>query len=217
MLKRWYFKFPTNKGDFEISENTPLNYKVEVGIHQGEKNEALMIIVWKWWSVSWYMNKYEEITKRLIKYGINIFIIENPEVSWNDPELFFDGAMKFIKEKMTEFWFKLFKIKCFWFSAWWHFVGRFAYKYPNIKEILLVNPVLRVNFTKLKKELNQFTWNITIIQWDKDTDYFFNPLLSQIPKARNIILEWVNHQFSNKWQLETFIWLPEKYLFQWTI
>ncbi len=212
-MEKLYFELPTDKWDLEIPENSPLNYEVEVAVRKWKSNKAVVIIVWKWWSVDWYMNKYWEITSRLFeKYWVNTFVVENPWISWDNPELFFDCAINFVTEKMNEFWFNGFDIDCIWFSAWWHFVWRFAYKYSNIKQMLLINPVLRVDFEKLKNALISFNWKITIIQWEKDVDYVFSPLLKQIPKARVAVLNWVDHQFTNKWGLDLFIWLPEKYL-----
>ena len=214
-MEKLYFELPTDKWDLEIPENSPLNYEVEVAVRKWKSNKAVVIIVWKWWSVDWYMNKYWEITSRLSeKYWVNTFVVENPWISWDDPELFFDCAMNFVTEEMNELWFSDFNIDCIWFSAWWHFVWRFAYKYSNIKQMLLINPVLRVDFEKLKKALNSFNWKITIIQWNKDVDYVFNPLLKQIPKARVVVLDWVDHQFTNNGWLQMFIWLPEEYLYK---
>ena len=145
-------------------------------------------------------------------YNAQAIIIENPWISRDNPELYFDSAMSYINKKIQELDMDANpKIHIMWFSAWWHFVGRFAYKYPEIKEIVLVNPVLRVDFEKLKKSLNSFEWKITIVQWNKDTDYPFNPLLSQIPNAKVEVLDWVDHQFSNEWWLEKFVWLAMDY------
>ena len=214
MVEKLYFELPTDKWDLKIPENSPLNYEVEVAVRKWKSNKAVVIIVWKWWSVDWYMNKYWEMTSRLSeKHWVNTFVVENPWISWDNPELFFDCAINFVTKKMNEFWFNDFDIDCIWFSAWWHFVWRFAYKYSNIKQMLLINPVLRVDFEKLKKALNSFNWKITIIQWNKDVDYVFNPLLKQIPKAHIVILDWVDHQFTLDCWLEMFIWLPEKYLY----
>lgn len=208
------FELTTDKWDLKIPKNSPQNYEVEADFYKWTERLVVMIIVWKWWTTQWYQNKYETIAKNLVKnHGANVFVIENPWISRDNPELFFDSAMKFVKKKVKDYRFRKHTIYAVWFSAWWHFVWRFAYKYPGIKQILLINPVLRVDFEKLKKSLNMFKWKITIIQWDKDTDYPFNPLLIQVRRAHVKVIEWVNHQFSNEGWLETFIELPEKYLF----
>jgi len=212
-MENLYFELPTDTEWMEIPKNSPLNYEVAVDVYKWNINKAVIIIVWKWWTTEWYQNKYITIANNLVfNYWASVFVVENPWISRDDPEKFFDCAIKFVSEKMNEFWFANFDIDCIWFSAWWHFVWKFAYKYSNIKQILLINPVLRVDFEKLKNALNSFNWKITIIQWEKDVDYVFSPLLKQIPKARVVVLNWVDHQFTNKWGLDLFIWLPEKYL-----
>lgn len=212
-MENLYFELPTDTEWMEIPKNSPLNYEVAVDVYKWNINKAVIIIVWKWWTTEWYQNKYITIANNLVfNYWACVFVVENPWISRDDPEKFFDCAIKFVSEKMNEFWFANFDIDCIWFSAWWHFVWRFAYKYSNIKQLLLINPVLRVDFEKLKLALLSFKWLITIVQWKKDTDYQFNPLLSQITNAKVKVLEWVDHQFTNKWWLDLFISLPEKYL-----
>ena len=214
MPEKLYFELPTDKWNAEIPENSPLNYEIEAALYKWNSDTAVIIIVGKWWTTEWYENKYVTIANNLVKdHWVNVFVIENPWISWDDPELFFDSAMKFVIDKMKEFWYDNPKFYMMWYSAGWHFTWRFSYKYPEIKKLLLVNAVLSVDFEKLKKWLLTFQWDITIVQWDKDVDFFFHPLLNQITNANIITLPWVNHIFSNEWWLEMFIWLAEKYLF----
>ncbi len=214
MSEKLYFELPTDKGDLVIPEYSPINYEVEVDVYQWNINEAVVIIVGKWWTTTWYLNKYVSIATNLVDtYWVNVFVVGNPWISWDDPELFMDCAIKFIEDKMCDFWFQNFGMKIMWFSAWWHFTWRFAYKYPEIHAILLINPVLRQNFEELKEGLNSFEDKITIVQWNKDVDFPFNSLLSQISKAKLVVLDGVDHQFTHEWGLDLFISLPEKYLF----
>ena len=207
MPEQLYFELPTDKWDMEIPENSPLNYEIETAFYKWNTNKAVVIIVWKWWTTQWYQNKYVTISNNLVdKHWVNVFVVENPWISRDDPELFFDCAIKFVRDKMKELWYNNLDLTVIWFSAWWHFTWRFSYKYPEIKEILC-------SIKELKDELkNSFENKVTIIQWKRDTDYPFNPLLSQIPKAKVVVLEWVDHQFSNEWGLDLFISLPENYL-----
>ena len=214
MPEELYFELPTDTEWMEIPENSPLGYEVAVDFYKWNINKAVVIIVGKWGTTKWYENKYITISNNLVdNHWTNVFVVENPWISWDNPELFFDCTISFIKKKMKELWYNNFSLSVMWFSAWWHFTWRFSYKYPEIEKILLVNPVLRVNFEKLKSALFSFKWWITIVQWNKDTDYQFNQLLSQITNTRVEVLEWVDHQFTNKWGLDLFISLPEKYLF----
>lgn len=214
-MEKLSFELPTDTEWMELPENLPSNYEVEVDVYKWNNDKAVVIIVWKWWTTEWYDNKYVTIANSLVKdHWVNVFVVENPWISWDNPELFVKCAMNFVDNKMEEFWFSNYRIYAMWYSAWWHFIWRFACKYPNIEKILLINPVQRVNNTKLLKALNEFKWIWTIIVWDQDPDYFYSPLLEKITSNIKLItLEWVNHIFSNEWWFETFIWLPEKYLF----
>ncbi len=213
MPEKWYFELPTDKWDLEIHEYSPLNYEVEVDYYKWETDLAIWIIVWKWWSTHWYQNKYITISNNLVKnHGVHVFIIENPWISWDDPEIFFDNAFWYMKNKMKKLWYNSPKFYIMGYSAGGHFVWRFAYKYPEIKQLLLVNPVLRVNNKKLLDALKDFRWIWTIIIGENDSDYLFYPLLESIsPNIKIIFLPWVDHLFSNEWGLETYIELPEKY------
>ena len=214
-MEKLSFELPTDTEWMDLPENLPSNYEVEVDVYKWNKDKAVVIIVWKWWSTEWYDNKYVTIANNLVKdHWVNVFVVENPWISRDNPELYIQCAMNFVGNKMKEFWYSDYRIYAMWYSAWWHFIWRFACKYPNIEKILLINPVQRVNNTKLLKALNEFKWTWTIIIWDQDPDYFYSPLLEKITSnIKVIILKWVNHIFSNEYWLETFIWLPGKYLF----
>ena len=209
------FELPTDTEWMDLPENLPSNYEVEVDVYKWDIDRAVVIIVWKWWSTEWYENKYVTLANNLLmNYWVNIFVVENPWISRDDPEKFTQCAFNFIDEKMKEFWYPNYKIYAMGFSAWGHFIWRFSYIYSNIEKILLINPVQSVNNTKLIKALNEFKWTWTIIVWDQDPDYFYTPLLEKVNSNIKVVtLKWVNHLFSNEWWLETFIWLPEEYLF----
>lgn len=76
-------------------------------------------------------------------------------------------------------------------SAGAHFWGRFAHLYPNVSKLLLINPVISVNFTKIKKSLEAYQGELFLIQGDKDFDFFYNPLLDPIKtdKKQVVILD----------------------------
>ena len=89
MPEKLYFELPTDKWDVELPENSPLNYEVEVDSYKWESDTAVIIIVGKWWTTEWYENKYVTIANNLVKdHWVNVFVIENPWISWDDPELF---------------------------------------------------------------------------------------------------------------------------------
>ena len=214
--EKCYFELPTEKDpNVKLSPFSPKNREVGVDVYKWDINKAFFVIVGKWGSTEWYKNKYVTIASNITEeYWFNSFVVENPWISWDDPELYFDCAMWFIHEKMKEFWYDNRESYWFWHSAWWHFLWRYAYKYPEISKILLHNPVLRQDFRLLKKWLANFQWEMTIIHWEFDVDIFFQPLLKEFESKWNILVQkWADHQYTQEWWLELFISLPETYLF----
>lgn len=210
------FELPTDTRWMKIPEFSPHAYEVEVAEYKGTTNKVVMIIVWKWGTTSGYQNKYITIASNLAeKYGVSVFVVENPWISRDDPKLFIECAMGFVEEQMKKSGFDDWEIYGMGHSAGAHFWGRFAHLYPNVSKLLLINPVVSVNFTKLKKELQTYQGELFLIQWSKDHDFFYNPLLDPIKtdKKQVIILEWVNHEFSNEGGFELFLSLAETYLF----
>lgn len=210
------FELPTDTRWMEIPEFSPHAYEVEVAEYKGTTNKVVMIIVWKWGTTSGYQNKYITIASNLAeKHGVNVFVVENPWISRDDPKLFIECAMGFVEEQMKKSGFDDWEIYGMGHSAGAHFWGRFAHLYPNVSKLLLISPVVSVNFTKLKKELQAYQGELFLIQWSKDHDFFYNPLLDPIKseKKQVIILDWVNHEFSNEGGFELFLSLAETYLF----
>ena len=210
------FELPTDTRWMKIPEFSPHAYEVEVAEYKGTTNKVVMIIVWKWGTTSGYQNKYITIASNLAeKYGVSVFVVENPWISRDDPKLFIECAMGFVEEQMKKSGFDDWEIYGMGHSAGAHFWGRFAHLYPNVSKLLLINPVVSVNFTKLKKELEAYQGELFLIQWSKDNDFFYNPLLDPIKseKKQVIILDWVNHEFSNDWGFDLFLSLAEHYLF----
>ena len=210
------FELPTDTTWMEIPEFSPHAYEVEVAEYKGTTNKVVMILVWKWGTTSGYQNKYITIASNLAeKYGVNVFVVENPWISRDDPKLFVECAMGFVEEQMKKSGFDDWEIYGMGHSAGAHFWGRFAHLYPNVSKLLLINPVVSVNFTKLKKELQAYQGELFLIQWSKDHDFFYNPLLDPIKseKKQVIILDWVNHEFSNEGGFDLFLTLAETYLF----
>lgn len=210
------FEFPTDIKWMKIPEFSPQAYEVEVAQYQGRTNKVVMIIVGKWGTTSGYQNKYITIASNLVeKQGAHVFVVENPGISRDNPKLFIECAMNFVEKQMEKSDFNSWEIYGAGHSAGAHFWGRFWYLFPRVKKLLLINPVLSVNFFKLNDALKAYSWELKIIQWSKDYDFFYSPLLDPIKNDQKqvIVLEWVNHEFSNEGGFELFLTLAEKYLF----
>ena len=135
-----------------------------------------------------------------IKFAINIRI-NNTLVSAKKENL--DFIMNFIKEKYKG------KIYTMGTSGGANIILMHAHKYPQIKKILAINPVLNINFYKIKNGINQFDGNITMICGENDLSSSFCKIIKN--NVKTFILKNIDHNFSN--HLEDFINLPFKYLF----
>lgn len=210
------FELPTDTTWMKIPEFSPHAYEVEVAEYEGTTNKVVMIIVWKWGTTSGYQNKYITIASNLVeKHGARVFVIENPWISRDNPKLFVECAMKFVEKQMEKSGFSSWELYGVGHSAGAHFWGRFAHLYPRVKKLLLINPVLSVNFFKFEPALKAYSWDLTIVQGSKDHDAFYIPLLDSIKNDNKqvIVLDGVNHEFSNEGGFELFLSLAEKYLF----
>lgn len=200
--------------EFPINPASPVPYGIDVAHYPGSLHKALLIIVWKWGGTEGYQNKYITIASKIVeKFWFHVFVVENPWISRDDPRLFVDSAMQFVDHEMCELGEEDYELYAMGFSAGGHFVWRFAPNYPQVTKILMINPVLSINFSKLKKSLLAFSWISILVQGDLDFDFFYNPLLSQLENTKVVVLPGVDHQFTNPWGLEQFIWLAEEYLF----
>jgi len=224
------FELPTDKWDIVIPENSPLNYEIAVDFYKWNLNEAVIIIVWKWWTTHGYKDKYVTIASNLVKnHWVNVFVVENPWISWDDPELYFDSAMKFIIDKMEKLWYKDYKFYGMGFSAWGYFMCRCMNginSYSHLfKKLLIINPYLQENFDDICHWMMYLACPIIFIQWEYDDYSIYNEKLDKFCRIQTEIwddfqlftLPWVDHQFTQKGGLELFISLPEKYLFNDTI
>ena len=57
-MEKLSFELPTDTEWMDLPENLPSNYEVEVDVYKWNKDKAVVIIVWKWWTTEWYDNKY---------------------------------------------------------------------------------------------------------------------------------------------------------------
>lgn len=84
-------------------------------------------------------------------------------------------------------------------------------KFPQIRRILAINPLLNVNLHHILKGIQSFKEEkITVVVGRKDPSYSLVGLLPQDPKLKCSVLDDVDHEFHG--QLETFVQLPWRYL-----
>lgn len=190
---------------------------VEVAVYPGGNPLAVPIIVGQGGSVDGYKNKYQIIASKLVeKYGANIFVVENqlPLEAMAHP--FIQSTMEFIEETMSCFWFEKWESFAMGSSAWGLFLANCLDAYPQISRLLLINPVLSIDFEQNIKNLINFQGQLTIIHGSEDGEADLHEVLKEklVWSKKNILLlEGVDHLFSNPWGFEGYLELPEKYLF----
>lgn len=160
-------------------------------------------------SIYGYENKYFRISEKL-NDTFNCTVIVSP----NEKKVDFDTEMEFIKEYVT--YNNLADYQIYYFG---HSNGALigmcnAYKYSQIKRLLLINAPLCINPQKTIDGIKMFAGEkMVLVFGDKDPSFHFVKLFSELSneKVRFEIIPEADHNFKNK--LELFMSLPEKYLF----
>jgi pimeloyl-ACP methyl ester carboxylesterase len=176
--------------------------------------EVLLIIVGMNGSVYGYENKYFRIAKRANAiYGSTVFIFSNNERNWYNSEYFFDAVMNYARQNTANQTDS--KIKLFGVSAGAAFASFYAWKYPEITTLLLVNPPL-VNCLELTMSgIRSFSGDATLVVGKNDTNYKLGELFT-LDKYndifKNVVLyDGADHSFTGL--LKEFIDLPFQYLY----
>jgi pimeloyl-ACP methyl ester carboxylesterase len=200
----------------ELSVSTPNgleHYQSDVAKLDGNNN-ILVIIVGMNGSVYGYENKYFRIAKRANAiYGSTVFIFANDERNWYAPKNYIDAVMRYVRENMlnkTEI-----KIKLFGYSAGASFASYYAWEYPEISNLLLVNPPLMNSLELTINSVRAFSGNATLVVGKNDPYYKLGELftLDKYSDIFNnvIIFDGADHFF--KGLLNEFINLPFQYLY----
>jgi pimeloyl-ACP methyl ester carboxylesterase len=177
-------------------------------------NEVLVIIVGMNGSIYGYENKYFRIAKRANTiYGSTVFIFANDERNWYNPKIFFNAIINYVKENMPNK--SDIKIKLFGYSAGAAFASYCAYEYPEITNMLLVNPPLLDYLELTINHMRLFSGNTTLVVGKNDPNYKLGELFSLDKYAdvfnNVIIFDGADHFF--KGLLNEFINLPFQYLY----
>lgn len=160
-------------------------------------------------SIYGYENKYFRISEKL-NDTFNCTVIVSP----NEKKVDFDTEMEFIKEYVTHNNLADYQIYYFGHSNGALIGMSNAYKYSQIKRLLLINAPLCINPQKIIDGIKMFAGEkMVLVFGDKDPSFHFVKLFSELSneKVRFEIIPEADHNFKNK--LELFMSLPEKYLF----
>lgn len=160
-------------------------------------------------SIYGYENKYLRISEKLNE-TFNCTVIVSP----NEKKVDFDTEMDFIKDYATQN--NLGEYQIYYFG---HSNGALigmceAYKYAEIKRLLLINSPLCMNPHKTIEGIKNFSGEkMFLLFGDKDPSFHFVKQFSELSNEKVIfeIIPGADHYFTNK--LKLFMSLPEKYFF----
>jgi len=177
----------------------------------GSDKNALVIVVGMDGSLFGYENKYLKIAEIANdQYGYTVFVFSNPASKWDIKGNGFSSVMRTVSENMAEDY----EVSYFGFSAGASFAMLHAWEYTQIKQVLLVNPPLMINFPKLLKGIKAFGGVSTLIIGEGDQSVTLGRLIERDQKAsgfsRVIIYPKADHRFTR--MLNEFIRLPFTYL-----
>lgn len=180
--------------------------KIDIEYYESGK-DFFLIITGIGGTIKGYKNKYEIIARNVIKkYNFSVVVATSPFGSWLHTERNLDYIMNYIKSKRN----CDYKVYAMGNSAGANILLWHSHKFPQIKKVLAVNPVMNINIHLLKR-LQDTTKDINIVFGEKDISSKLAPL---IPTNKNVnveILSNIDHNFTDN--LYTFIDLPNKYLF----
>ena len=182
----------------------------EIEIHE-KGNNILLIFTGVGGTTKGFQNKYETIANNVTKsYGFSVIVATTPSGSW----LRLDGnnlqdIMNSILDKKRNEHFNVYVMGS---SAGANIVLNYSYLFPQIKRVLAINPVLNMNLHRIHEGIKKFNGEkITIVFGEKDYSSKLIEVLPQADVLDTIVLPNVDHMFTG--QLETFISLPNQYLF----
>ena len=171
-----------------------------------DEDKAFVILTGLGGSADGFGNKYLRIAEYVQSdYGFPVFIAPTPKDIWDKKEKFFDEiAARFIQNKTCVYLMGV--------SAGATMVLWYAVKYPQIRRILCVNPVLNINLHLTSNGIRNFSGEkMAVVFGEKDPSIKWAKLLPDLPCLQIHIVPNADHVFSGK--LDEFIELPKKYLF----
>lgn len=172
-----------------------------------DEDKALVILTGVGGSADGFGNKYLRIAEYVQSdYGFPVFIAPTPKDIWDRKEGFFDEvAAHFMQNKTCVY---LMGVSAGATMALWY-----AVKYPQIRRILCVNPVLNINLHLTSSGIRDFCGEkMAVVFGEKDPSAKWAKILPAAPHLQINIVPGADHLFSGK--LDEFIDLPKKYLFE---
>lgn len=171
-----------------------------------DEGKAFVILTGLGGSADGFGNKYSRIAEYVQNdYGFPAFIAPTPKDVWEKKEKYFDEVSVHILQNKTYVY--LMGVSAGATMALWY-----AAKYPQIKRVLCVNPVLNINLHLTSSGIRNFCGKkMAVVFGEKDPSAKWAKLLPALPNLQIYIIPGADHVFSGK--LDEFIDLPKKYLF----
>ncbi len=181
--------------------------EIKYSYYDGGK-DVVLIITGIGGSTLGYKNKYDIIAKSIVQHKkCSVLIATSPQGTWlNIKENLIQIINKIIEIKQTD----NVNIYAFGHSVGGNILLLNAFRYPQIKRIVAVNPVMNVNISWLIDGIKNFNGKASVIFGEQDSSSKFACLIPQKENIQTIILPKIDHYFTNN--LDLFISLPLKYL-----
>lgn len=199
----------------ETMNTVTVDCSLDVAVHPAQSDTVLLIIPGVDGSVNGYEDKYIRIADQVQdKHGVAVVRIANPFISsfhWeSNPRRILD----YIKRNASAITgsSKVPQIKVMAHSAGASIIARIVHEYPEIQEILLINPAQKLNSEAARSGLKKANVKVTAVFGSKDPSISFADDLTTDGHTVHVV-EGSDHYFSGEY-LEDFINLPLRYLFR---
>ena len=202
----------------ETMNDVTIDCSLDIAIHPADSKIVLLTVPGVDGSVDGFEDKYIKIAESIQeKYGAAIVRITNPFITSYHWESNIRQALNYILENAEEITgHKDIDVRIIAHSAGAATVAQIAWEYPEITQILLVNPATKLGIDKIQYGLSEIGGSkITVLFGSEDPSVGDVDEISKLSEAKNVhthILEGVDHNFSGE-LLEAFITAPSLYLF----
>lgn len=174
----------------------------------GTSDQAVLIMTGIGGSENGYENKYEKIAYDLnVRYGVSVFIFATPRAAWGRGERLVEQAVDEVRSQLQNQGRSLCELYCFGVSADASFLGAFGYLYLQIKKLILVNPVIQINYHKFLNGLKKINADVTIVFGELDPSYKFLFMLDSVRREniKTVIVPNADHCFSGEENFKIFL------------
>lgn len=178
----------------------------------GTSDQAVLIMTGIGGSENGHENKYEKIAYELnVRYGASVFIFATPRAAWGIGERLVEQAIDEVRLQLQNQGRSLCDLYCFGVSAGASFLGAFGYLYPKIKKLILVNPVIQINYHKFLGGLKKTNADVTIVFGELDPSYKFLFMLDTVRRGniKTVTVPNADHCFSGEENFKIFFGLPK--------